>query len=112
MVRAHYYSYYGNAYSVRSLSVQLDDRALTILLPRIYIIGLYEFGSDWLLTSIGTYGADVAGVAMVLLLATANGYVRRRHYEFFYIAHVFLVILIIVAGSCSVYHTMTILTRS
>lgn len=64
----------------------------------LYAAGL--FGSDYayLLTSSGTIGADVAGIAMILILLTANGYVRRRKYEFFYIAHTILIITSLVTG--------------
>jgi hypothetical protein len=35
---------------------------------------------------------------MVLILLTANGWVRRRHYELFYVTHVILVIISIITG--------------
>lgn len=35
---------------------------------------------------------------MILILLTANGYVRRRNYEFFCIAHTILVIVSLITG--------------
>jgi hypothetical protein len=50
------------------------------------------------------YAGYVAGVAMVLIFCTANGQVRKRQYEFFYIAHIILVAIILVTGK---YETQT-----
>lgn len=68
---------------------------------RLYAAGLFATDYAYLLTSPGTIAADVAGIAMILILLTANGYVRRRHYEFFYVAHVALIIASLITGSYS-----------
>ena len=39
-----------------------------------------------------------AGLSIILVFLTANGFVRRRNYEVFYIVHVVLVILILTMG--------------
>jgi hypothetical protein len=49
----------------------------------------------------GTIGADVAGIAMVLILLTANGWVRRRHYEIFYLLHTILIVVVLITGKSS-----------
>lgn len=36
---------------------------------------------------------------MILILLTANGYIRRRNYEFFYIAHTILIIISLITGT-------------
>ena len=64
----------------------------------VYAAGLFATDYAHLLTTPGTIGADVAGVAMILILLTVNGYVRRRHYEFFYIAHTILIIVSLITG--------------
>lgn len=38
---------------------------------------------------------------MLAILATANPWVRKRNYEIFYISHVGLVALVLIAGSCA-----------
>jgi hypothetical protein len=53
------------------------------------------------MTTPGTIGADVAGIAMVLILLTANGWVRRRYYETFYLFHTILVVVILITGKSS-----------
>jgi hypothetical protein len=67
-------------------------------LRSVYAAGLFATDYAHLLTTPGTIGADVAGIAMILILLTANGYVRRRHYEFFYIAHTILIIVSLITG--------------
>jgi predicted ferric reductase len=64
----------------------------------VYAAGLFATDYVHLLTTPGTIAADVAGIAMILILLTANGYVRRRHYEFFYIAHTILIIVSLITG--------------
>ena len=64
----------------------------------MYAAGLFATNYVHLLTTPGTIAADVAGIAMILILLTANGYVRRRHYEFFYIAHTILIITSLITG--------------
>lgn len=64
----------------------------------LYAAGLFATDYAYLLTSPGTIAADLAGIAMILILLTANGYVRRRHYEFFYFAHVALIIASLITG--------------
>jgi hypothetical protein len=59
----------------------------------VYAAGLFATNYVYLLTTPGTIAADVAGIAMILILLTANGYVRRRHYEFFYVAHTVLIVV-------------------
>lgn len=66
---------------------------------RVYVAGLFATDYDHLLIMPGTIGADIAGIAMVLILLTANGWVRRRRYEFFYIAHTILVIVSLITGN-------------
>lgn len=65
----------------------------------MYAAGLFATGYPHLLTTPGTLAADVAGIAMILILLTANGYVRRRHYELFYIAHTVLIIVSLITGN-------------
>jgi predicted ferric reductase len=72
------------------------DQSLTT--HSAYVPGLFETGYTHLLTIPGTIGADVAGIAMIFILLTANVWVRRRHYEFFYVTHVVLVIVAIITG--------------
>ena len=64
----------------------------------MYAAGLFATDYVHLLTTPGTIAADVAGIAMILILLTANGFVRRRHYEFFYIAHTILIIVSLITG--------------
>lgn len=64
----------------------------------VYAAGLFATDYAHLLTTSGTIAADVAGIAMILVLLTANGFVRRRYYEFFYIAHTILIILSLITG--------------
>jgi predicted ferric reductase len=64
----------------------------------VYAAGLFATDYAHLLTTPGTIAADVAGIAMILILLTANGFVRRRHYEFFYIAHTILIIVSLITG--------------
>ena len=64
----------------------------------VYAAGLFATDYVHLLTTPGTIAADVAGIAMILILLTANGYVRRRHYEFFIIAHTILIIVSLITG--------------
>ncbi|KAM0722190.1 hypothetical protein Q7P37_001631 [Cladosporium fusiforme] len=68
----------------------------------LYAVGLMASDYAYLLTSPGTIAADVAGIAMILMLLTANGYVRRRHYELFYFAHVALIVTSLITVC---YHT-------
>lgn len=65
----------------------------------LYAAGLYATDYAYLLTSPGTIAADIAGIAMIIILLTANGYVRRRHYESFYMAHVALIVASLITGS-------------
>lgn len=71
--------------------------ALMALHSCAYAAGLVGSGARSVLMTAGTYGADVAGVAMLLIVATANGLVRRRNYEFFYVAHITLISITFVA---------------
>jgi hypothetical protein len=65
----------------------------------VYAAGLHATDYASLLVTPGTIAADVAGVAMILILLTANSYVRRRHYEFFYAIHTVLVIVTLITGT-------------
>lgn len=65
----------------------------------MYAAGLFATDYTYLLTIPGTIAADVAGIAMIFILLTANGYVRRRHYEFFYVTHVVLIIISLITGT-------------
>lgn len=64
----------------------------------MYAAGLYATDYSHLLTTRGTIAADVAGIAMIFILLTANGYVRRRHYELFYVTHVVLIAISLITG--------------
>lgn len=64
----------------------------------VYAAGLFATDYAHLLTTPGTIAADMAGIAMILILLTANGIVRRRHYEFFYISHTILIIVSLITG--------------
>lgn len=67
----------------------------------MYVAGLFATDYVHLLITPGTKAADVAGIAMILILLTANGIVRRRHYEFFYVAHCVLIIVSLITGKSS-----------
>jgi hypothetical protein len=70
----------------------------------IYPAALFAFHAGYVLLESVQYAGYVAGVAMVLIFCTANGQVRKRQYEFFYIAHIILVAIILVTGK---YETQT-----
>lgn len=72
--------------------------ATSLTATSLYTAGLFATKYSYLLTSPGTIAADVAGIAMILILLTANGYVRRRNYEFFYIAHTILITVSLITG--------------
>lgn len=40
----------------------------------------------------------VAGLSLIIILCTATGFIRRRNYEMFYVVHVALVAVILIAG--------------
>lgn len=66
-----------------------------------YAGGFFRFDVSQLLTKPGTIGADVAGIAMLLILTTANVYVRKRHHELFFVSHVILVAITLAMGKRS-----------
>ena len=71
---------------------------ITMIHTAVYAAGLHATDYAHLLTTPGTIGADVAGITMVLILLTANGYVRRRYYEVFYLLHTFLIVIVLITG--------------
>jgi hypothetical protein len=71
---------------------------ITVIHTAVYAAGLVATDYVHLMTTPGTIGADVAGIAMVLILLTANGWVRRRYYETFYLLHTILVVVILITG--------------
>jgi hypothetical protein len=74
---------------------------ITVIHTAVYAAGLYATPYVHLMTTPGTIGADVAGISMVLILLTANGWVRRRHYEVFYLLHTILIVVILITGKSS-----------
>jgi predicted ferric reductase len=71
---------------------------ITVVHTAVYAAGLVATDYVHLMTTPGTIGADVAGIAMVLILLTANGWVRRRYYETFYLLHTILVVVVLITG--------------
>ncbi|KAF2767664.1 hypothetical protein EJ03DRAFT_144377 [Teratosphaeria nubilosa] len=69
----------------------------------IYATGLAKARVLLVVRSVHEYVGAVAGVAMVVILVTAIGPVRRGHYELFYVLHVVLVALILAAAAFHVY---------
>lgn len=66
---------------------------------RTYVYGLSTFGvMEQVLTEPQQYAGAVASLSMLLILATAIGFVRRRQYEIFYAVHVVMVAVVLVAG--------------
>jgi predicted ferric reductase len=64
-----------------------------------YIYGLSTFGVlERVLTEPQQYAGAVASLSMLLMLATAIGFVRKRQYETFYILHVLMAAVVLVAG--------------
>lgn len=73
---------------------------------RTYIYGLSTFGvMEQVLTEPQQYAGAVASLSMLLILATAIGFVRRRQYEMFYAIHVLMAAVVLVAGMFLAHHT-------
>lgn len=71
---------------------------------RVYAAGLSQAGAlDRVMTEPAQYAGVVAGFSILGLFVTATGFMRRRQYEVFYVAHVLLVAIILITGksSCS-----------
>lgn len=96
MVWIHDNIYHDHTHSVSLDALSIAHEILTE--SRVYAAGLHATHYAYLLTTPGTIGADVAGIAMILMLLTANGYVRRRNYEFFYFAHTALIMISLITG--------------
>lgn len=66
---------------------------------RTYIYGLSTFGvMEQVLTEPQQYAGAVAALSLLLILATANGFVRKGQYEMFYVVHVVMAAVVLVAG--------------
>lgn len=66
---------------------------------RTYIYGLSTFGvMEQVLAEPQQYAGAVASMSMLLMLATAIGFVRRRQYELFYAVHIVMAAVVLVAG--------------
>jgi len=74
---------------------------ITIIHTAVYAAGLHGSKYAHLMTTPGTIGADVAGIAMILILLTANGWVRRRYFETFYLLHTILIVVTLITGKSS-----------
>lgn len=75
-----------------------------ILHSATYIYGLSTFGVlEQVLTEPQQYAGAVASLSMLLILATAVGFVRRRQYEIFYAVHVVMAAVVLVAGKISIF---------
>lgn len=68
-------------------------------LHRTYVYGLLSFGvMEQVLTEPQQYAGAVASLSMLLMLATAIEFVRRRQYELFYAIHVVMAAVVLVSG--------------
>jgi hypothetical protein len=65
------------------------------------VYALFAFHAVHVLLESAQYAGYASGVAMVLIFFTANGLVRKRNYEFFYVAHIVLVAVILITGKHS-----------
>ncbi|KAF7186031.1 Ferric/cupric reductase transmembrane component 1 [Pseudocercospora fuligena] len=68
-----------------------------ILHSTTYTAFLFESGFQSVLAEPKEYAGAVSGFAMLALLATSIGPVRKRFYEIFYASHIILVAIIIIA---------------
>lgn len=72
---------------------------------RTYVYGLWTFGKmEQVLNEPRQYAGAVASLSMLLIFATAIGFVRRRQYELFYAIHVVMAATVLVAGTVLIIH--------
>ena len=100
MLRIYYYPICGASRLV-STSI-LKSYQIYLRWIRTYLTGLRRL--DLLVSVMSEHhqimGA-VAAVSMILILLTANGFVRKRCYEIFFGSHIILVVIVLIAGTFS-----------
>lgn len=112
MLRLYHDPVLGASLDVSIIPSVYQPVQIRLTVHSIYVSGLAKAGAIFVMHERGQYAGAAAGLSMLIVLASAVGFVRRRQYELFYILHIVLVAVILATVGFHTYQPPDISPRT